>query len=161
MKNILLYICLLCSVLSYAQDCQIQPFDVALADASRSDTNVRDQPNGSIILKLSALDEFVLHVIDYKDDWLKINKVSSVYNGYEISQLEGWIHQSTVGFWTRKKIDLLTTPVNGDSVGVIEVENGPVKIKDICDSWIKIEFNGLIGWVELEWLCGNPVTTCP
>ena len=35
------------------------------------------------------------------------------------------------------------------------------KIIDVYCEWIKIECKGVIGWVESERICGNPVTTCP
>lgn len=159
--KIILYICLLVSIFNHAQNCPITSFDVALSDDSGSDTNIRVSPNGEIILKLNKLDDFVLKVIDYKDNWLKIYKITSVNYGYEISELNGWIHQTKVGLWTRKEINLLTDPLTGNSVGIIEGEKGPVKVEGVCNDWIKIEYEGLIGWVELEWLCGNPVTTCP
>ncbi|WGD34533.1 hypothetical protein [Olleya sp. YS] len=46
-------------------------------------------------------------------------------------------------------------------MATIEGENGPVRIKNICADWVQIEYKDAVGWVALEWLCGNPVTTCP
>lgn len=162
MKKSLLIFFIINSLVMYSQqDCSFSPFNVALDDDSGSDTNVRYLPNEDIVLKLNKTDEFVLHVTDYKEGWFKTDKITSVHYGYEISNLEGWVHQSTVSLFTRKKINLLDKPKTGTSLGAIDGENGPVKIKDICSNWVKIEFENLVGWVETEWLCGNPVTTCP
>lgn len=161
MKKSLIILCIINSFFICAQVCTFSPFNVALSDDSGSDTNIRNEPNGDIVLKLNKIDEFVLHATDYKDGWFKINYISSVHYGYDITNLNGWTHQSTIGLWTRKKINLLDVPETGTSLGSIDGENGPVKIKDICSNWAKIEFEGLSGWVEIEWLCGNPVTTCP
>ena len=62
--------------------------------------------------------------------------------------------------YNKKKIDLLSDPENGTIVGAIEKEIG-VKIKNKCSDWIEIQYDGIRGWVESKWLCGNPVTTCP
>ena len=158
-KTLLLFF--ITSSLCYSQTCDFTPFDIALNDDSGSNTNVKHEPNGDLVLQLNKEDLFVLHVIDYKDGWLKIDNISSVYFGFDISNLEGWVHQSTTGFWTRKKIELLEAPKANKSIGSIDGENGPVKLIDVCANWVEIEFNGLKGWVELKWLCGNPVTTCP
>ena len=161
MRKSLLYLCLITSVFCKAQDCDFLPFYVALDDSSGSNTNVRDEPNGAIVLQLNKEDLFVLRVVDYKNDWLKIDAVSSIYNGYDISNIEAWINKSLVSMWTRKKITLLDKPKIGTILGFIEGENGPVNLTDICGKWAKITFKNLSGWVELELLCGNPVTTCP
>ncbi|WGD34534.1 hypothetical protein [Olleya sp. YS] len=100
-----------------AQNCTFVPFEVALADDSNSNTNVRYEPNGEVVLQLNKDDLFVLQVTDYNNGWLKIDQISSVYYGYEISNVDGWIHQSTVGFWTRKNITLLDAPKDGSGGG--------------------------------------------
>lgn len=161
MKKTLFVIAILFTLLMQSQNCNISPFEAAIVDDSGTDTNVRTEPNGDVFLKLNYKDDFVANVVDYQEGWLKVNTIISVYNNYEITSFSGWIHQSTVGFWTRKKVNLLDKPKTGTSLGFIEQENGPVKVKSICGKWIKIEFQEKTGWIELEWLCGNPVTTCP
>lgn len=161
MKKILFTIAIFFTLLMQSQNCSISTFEAAIDDKSGSDTNVRTEPNGDVFLKLNFNDAFVVNVVDYQEGWLKINAISSVYYNYEITNIEGWIHQSTVGFWTRKKVNLLDQPKTGTTLGFIEKENGPVKVKSICGEWIQIEFEAQTGWIKLEWLCGNPVTTCP
>jgi len=40
-------------------------------------------------------------------------------------------------------------------------------VVDMVKGWIKVKYTpkksrkSLIGWIETEWLCPNPVTTCP
>ena len=32
----------------------------------------------------------------------------------------------------------------------------------MCGSdWVQVNYRGELGWIQSEWLCGNPVTTCP
>jgi hypothetical protein len=142
-------------------DYKISPIEVFLDDSSIGYSNVRENPNGEIILKLdNEIDYYVLNVIDFKKGWLKINNIVSVNYGYKISEFEGWIHSSIVGVSTRKELELMDKPNGKIALGNIEQEIG-VKIIDICFNWVKIEYKGINGWVESKWLCGNPVTTCP
>jgi len=141
-------------------DCTISAFRVALDDQSDSDTNIRDKPNGEIILKLNKMDYFELMVVDIKNGWLKINNIVSVEYDYTISNLQGWIHHSIVGVFTRRNLTMVSEPYSKKIVGSIEQEIG-VKIKGACSNWVQIEYNGISGWVESKWLCGSPVTTCP
>ena len=78
---------------------------------------------------------------------------------HTIAQRKGWVQLSLLGASTRKLVDIFDKP-NGKSIVKLEVET-QVAIEDIKINWVKINHNGLIGWVEAIWLCGNPVTTCP
>lgn len=141
--------------------CTVKPFEVYLDDEDTY-SNIRDSPKGNIVLKINSKYSYgyILNVIDFKDGWLKINKISGVEE-YEISEFEGWIHSSIVGVATTHNIDLFDKPNSKTKVGKLIGEQDTFKIKDVYCQWIKIEYKGVIGWVESEKICGNPVTTCP
>ncbi|MGJ8684215.1 MAG: SH3 domain-containing protein [Nonlabens sp.] len=162
MKSIFLYFSLISCIYCYSQqDCSFTSFRVALYDESGTDTAIRNEPNGEIILELLKTDYFEVYVNEMDREWLRVENIQSVEYGYEISNLDGWIHNSVVAVWTRRKANLLVHPRDGKTIAIIEGENGPLKIIDICADWVQIEFNGIHGWIEKEWLCGSPVTTCP
>ena len=140
----------------------IKPFSVyGFVDTDGDFTNVRSSPNGGIIMKLENKDTWgcQFDIVAHKNGWLKFNNMWST-DEYTISDISAWIHISVVGVATRKDVTVLNEPNGKEKIGVIEQESG-AKIKDVCANWVKIEHNGIVGWVESEWLCGNPVTTCP
>jgi len=49
---------------------------------------------------------YSIHVIDFKNGWLKINRISGIDESL-ISDFEGWIHTSVVGISTTYDIYLL------------------------------------------------------
>ncbi|WP_117884508.1 SH3 domain-containing protein [Aureibaculum luteum] len=161
-KQIILLITVLFSAtLSYSQPCPFTSLKVYLIDDG-SETNIRARPNGKIVLKLNhEQDYYAVELLAIKKEWFKIKKIRSIEgNNIKIPGDIGWIHKSVIGAATRKDVKLLDAPINGKFVGTIEQETG-VSIRDVCSDWVKIEYNGLIGWIASELLCGNPVTTCP
>ncbi|NET35709.1 MAG: hypothetical protein F6K19_27400 [Cyanothece sp. SIO1E1] len=142
-------------------ECSVKPFEVYLDDEDEF-SNIRTTPGGPIVLKLNNryASGYILQVIDFEYGWLKINKISGV-DGYRISEFEGWVHTSIVGLGTTYDLDVLGLPNGTTKVGRVLGEQDTFTIKDVHCEWIKIECNGIIGWVESEKTCGNPVTTCP
>lgn len=146
----------------YTENGIFTPLEVYLDDLDEGKTNIRQSPNGKIILSLDETkDYYTLTITASKNGWFKVTKIEGVESDHiEIPKGDAWIHHSVIGISTRRKIELLDAPEEGNIVGTIEQETG-VKIKDKYLDWVKIEYKGLTGWIESEWLCGNPVTTCP
>ena len=100
-------------------------------------------------------------MIDAKDGWLKINRISGV-DEYEISNFTGWVHNSIVGATVTHSLDVFENPnIKSNKVGKLIGEQDTFKIKEVYCEWIKIKSKGIVGWVESSKICGNPVTTCP
>ena len=161
-KQIIVLIAVLFSVtFSYSQSCPFTSLKVYLIDDG-TETNIRATPNGKIVLKLNhEQDYYTVELLALKKEWFKIKTIISIEaNDINIPGDKGWIHRSVIGASTRKDVKLLDAPINGTFVGTIEQETG-VSVLDVCSDWVKVEFNGSIGWIASEWLCGNPVTTCP
>lgn len=142
-------------------ECSVKPFEVYLDDEDEF-SNIRATPGGPIVLKLNNryASGYILQVIGFENGWLKINEISGV-DGYRVSEFEGWVHTSIVGLGTTYDLDVLGLPNGTTKVGRVLGEQDTFTIKDVHCEWIKIECNGIIGWVESEKTCGNPVTTCP
>ncbi|WP_299683233.1 SH3 domain-containing protein [uncultured Tenacibaculum sp.] len=135
---------------------------VYVTDLDREGTNIREKAKGKVLLKLKGdTDYYMLSVIKAKKGWFKVKKIWGVDWGFiELSDEVGWIHYSVIGAATRRKVNVLSIPKTGEVLGKIDQETS-VKIKDMCSGWVKIESGNIAGWISSEWLCGNPVTTCP
>ena len=147
--------------------CDASDVDVYINDSDDSGINIRKSPNGEVVLKLTKTedDEFFLKLIERQDGWFKIKgPIGGMESDIEIPSNEGWIHGSVIAVNTRnygnQDLELLDNPKNGNLVGVIKEESHGLRLKDLCGSWVQVEYNGTIGWIESSWLCGNPLTTC-
>ncbi|MFK8046179.1 MAG: hypothetical protein AB8B72_11835 [Crocinitomicaceae bacterium] len=141
--------------------CIVKPFKV-YRDDKDTWSNIRNQPNGEIVLKLNTdySDGYILTVIDFEDGCLNINHIAGI-DEYEVSNFEGWVHWSIVGAATTYNLDLLDKPNGKTIIGKLIGEKDTFKIINAKCEWIEVNCNGVKGWVESDKICGNPVTTCP
>lgn len=161
-------ILLLSSVCLFSQttqnkDCKPMPFDVFLNDKTEDYSNIRESPNGHIIMKLdNKHDDYVLNVVDCKQEWFKVDKISSL-NGFEITYLDAWVHTSIIGAGTTHDLDVFNQPNSKTKIGTLKGEEDTFRVIDIHCDWIQINCKDkhIVGWVESKKICGNPVTTCP
>lgn len=135
-------------------------------------TNIRNAPKGKIVSKLSTDDDLVVTLLEAKGEWWKIdNEVEKYGDDAKTITLKGsktgyWIHRSLLGF-----------TINGDPVGVIKV-NPSTKAKSVKISnypelmltpiaikgkWVKVVSTDkkYTGWMPIDRICSNPLTTCP
>ncbi len=147
----------------YTPNGTFRPLNVYLNDPDENATNIRKAPNGKIIQKLNGADDyFTLTITETNNGWFKVVNITGMESDdIKIPGGTAWIHGSVLEVSTRRTIKLLDAP-DGEAllVGRVDQEK-QVRIKDRYLDWVKIEYQGLSGWVESEWLCGNPVTTCP
>ena len=149
-------------------NCDASKVDVYLNDPDDSGTNIRSSPGGDVVLTLVKKDkemEFFLILTQSKDGWFKVkNPIGTMEEDIKIPNSEAWIHGSVISVNTRnyggQDLNLLDHPKDGKVVGVIKEESYGLRIKDLCGTWVQVEYKGTIGWIEDKWLCGNPVTTC-
>lgn len=138
--------------------------------ADGSATNVRNAPNGQVVRQLPVAGIYTLAVCNPKDGWWQIlNGVVEEIDGETIEiPGEAWIHSSVIGASLRnyggEPMQLRSEPRRNASVtGRITVQEDLVRPLDITDDgdWVKVRWSKYTGWIEAEWLCGNPVSTCP
>ncbi|WP_282079531.1 hypothetical protein [Aquimarina algiphila] len=186
-NGLVLLLMFLCNI-SYAQNEKCNSFEVFFdSDHDKGEfTNVRATPGGVIIFKINHKNYnswgYSVNVINSKDSWLKINKITGTEECI-ISNFEGWIHVSVVGISTTHDIYLLDKPngkkiikVRGETLehfkilhdpdgeNLVEIKGEEVnyfKIIETDCNWLKVRTKKGSGWVLSEKLCGNPVTTCP
>ena len=144
------------------QQCKSSDLRVFISDKKGGGTNIREKAKGKVILKLKGeVDYYMLNVTKAENGWFKVSRIWGVeWEAIELSDTVGWIHYSVIGASIRKEVNVLSVPENGKIVGKIEGETS-VRIKDMCGNWVKIQHKEIEGWISSEWLCGNPVTTCP
>lgn len=151
-----------------SKSCSSFALHVYLRDPDKSGTNIRKSPGGEILTKLIVDDknfEYFLTLTEEKNGWYKIKgPIGSIENDVNLPDNEGWIHGSVLAVDTRnyggQTIELIDNLEEGKVVGKIETESYELRIKGVCWDWIKVEYNGVIGWLESDWLCGNPLTNC-
>lgn len=150
------------------RDCNPSHLLVFLSDSDLSGTNIRKHPGGEVIMKIVRSEEnpeYMFALTEAQNGWFKIKgTISGMDNQIKIPNDEGWIHSSVIGVETRnyggQELKLLDQPEGEKVVGLIKEQSYGLKIKDLCGEWVKVEHKGVTGWIESEWLCGNPVTTC-
>lgn len=132
-------------------------------------TNVRNKPNGKIIQKLSKGDDYMITLKKVEDGWFEFDDLVS-FNETPLDKTSGWIHHSVIGAMTRnygdQKIPVYKHPEENDEfkVGEIKTESS-IRILSAYFDFVKVKCetcDGAVeGWISNEWICGNPVTTCP
>jgi hypothetical protein len=149
-------------------NCTPSTLEVYLNDPDESGTNIRQSPGGKVVMQLvkgDIDDEFFIKLTQADKGWFKIKSpIGGMEEDVEIPNGEGWIHGSVIGVDTRnyggQTLELLDSPINGNVVGEIKEQVYGLKLKDICGRWVQVDYKGIVGWIDSNWLCGNPLTTC-
>ena len=166
---------LLLSLLTIVLCIKAQSVDVYLEDNSGSRTNIRNAPKGKVVHRIPKNTIAMIEVEEPKDGWWRIcdNSYFSVdEKGYQgLYKLTGsntgyWIHYSVLAVATRnyggETLYLYQQPtVRSKKVYTIneEILLRPV---DVHDDWVKCATltGNNVGWIQVEWLCGNALTNC-
>ena len=147
-----------------------------ICDNSGTPTNVRNAPNGKIVKKLPDIDGgYVVSLLEVRNKWWRIDPVIDVYGGEEDEyvQLDG----SKTGYWVHYSV--LQFGIAGDHENVLREtpspKGKPLKVApsylyevglhplEIRGEWIKVitSDNRYTGWMPINKICDNPLTTCP
>jgi len=140
----------------------------------QTDVNVRATPGGTIVFKLDHNEPgYTVDLYEVWNGWFRISpQIETVDQGpIVLKSKQAWIHGSQLGAGTRnyggQKLTFRTRPnANSPIVFTINEEIG-VSYVDMVKGWIKVKYTpekskkSFVGWIETEWLCPNPVTTCP
>ena len=123
------------------------------ADSSGLKLTTIDGTQTAIVNLFLLQDKFEEYICNRKSINIGINLLSV----FKI--LKGIKHMDTISF---------TIYLNDDSNMYIECQNSDkkstiiskIKLLDMCGTWVKVEYNGIKGWVNNKFLCGNPLTSC-
>ena len=142
-------------------------------------TCILNKPRGATVMTLDYYyyyDEnnesvYILSLTSPQDGWWKIvelwtieDDVTSSLTGSDTG--EYWIHYSALGLDTRnygeQEIYLRAEP--DEEAAVVFTTNKELSLMplDIHGDWVKVMVcgHGIVGWIEAEWLCSNPLTNC-
>ena len=139
----------------------------------QTDVNVRATPGGTILFKLDHNEPgYTVELYEAWNGWFRISpEIETVdQDPIVLKSKQVWIHGSQLGAGTRnyggQKLTFRTRPnANSPIVFTINEEIG-VSYVDTVKGWIKVKYTpekskkSLVGWIETEWLCPNPVTNC-
>ena len=145
-----------------------------IVDNSGTPTNVRNAPNGKVVQKLSDIDGgYVVTLLDVKNKWWKVDPVIDIYGDEENESIQ--LKGSKTGYWLHYSV--LQFNITGDPENVLrQTPNGkPLQLKasyllevglhplEIRGNWIKVitTDNRHTGWMPIDRICNNPLTTCP
>ena len=143
-----------------------------LADPDPNGCNVREKPKGKVIKVLSTQQEWM---IDLREAWNGCFRIVPIIETGEDENIDlktdnCWIHGSLLGASTRnygnQTLRFYTHPnTKSKVVFTVSEEDSAVTFIDIRPGWTKVQYTDdkgkkLTGWIETEWLCCNPYTTC-
>lgn len=142
-------------------------------DPTAGNTNIRNTPKGKVVRGLTKEGEYMLRVCDETKGWWRIcsNEISAYLDDFEgeiVAHESGnsWIHYSVIAMSTRnyggETLQLREHPSQKARTLYSfneEIFLRPLKVKG---DWVKVETvdKKQRGWIEVVWLCGNPLTNC-
>ena len=165
-KIVFLLIMFLTALAGSAQDTLIAYF---MGDASM--TNILNKPMGATVMQLSYDDMYIFILSSPQDGWWKIEEMSKVEEEEPVSMTgsdtgEYWIHYSSLGIGTRNYggqcLTLRAAPDEEADIVYSFTKELELMPMDVQGDWVKVMVDGedIVGWIEAEWLCSNPLTNC-
>ena len=111
----------------------------------------------------------MVHIVESNEGWFKIDGVIAFDNVIDIPGQFGWIHHSVLSVSTRnyggQSISLYENPTSS-SKEIATVKNEvSLRFSKLYENFAFVNFvdesgKKVEGWMDVEWLCGNPVTNC-
>ena len=147
-----------------------------ICDNSGTPTNVRNAPNGKIVQKLPEVNGgYVVSLLEVKNKWWKVDPIVEIYGDEEDEyvELKGsktgyWLHYSVLQFniagehenVLRQTPSAKGKPLKLGTSYLMEVGLHPLESRG---EWIKVitTDNRYTGWMPIDKICDNPLTTCP
>jgi hypothetical protein len=145
--------------------------EAIIIDEDPKGLNVRDAPSGKgqIISRIPYSDGSIVHIIDAKKGWFKIdgweefNLSATKFN----DDIEAWVYGKLLLLGEKGGgITLYTQPSTQSSIkGKVGIYPEIKKLLDCQDGWLLVEVKlenskRLRGWLAPEEQCTNPVSTC-
>lgn len=173
MKKLFSFVMQMC--LCFSAQAQIGVF---IYDDNGSVTNFRNTPGGKVVLTASTEGSHGMNVVEASNGWLRLDNASfySMDEDENAIQTEGgrirnykgelWIHWSVTGVNSRnyghQRLVLREYPNECASPSFAFTDEMLFRVVDVTEGWAKVRTldKKHEGWIEEEWLCGNPVTNC-
>lgn len=133
-------------------------------------TNLRNKPKGAIVGKIPTTEAVILNLDMAENGWWHMVNGEVIFAETDsiavINNGTAWIHNSVIAVATRnyggERLRLRESPSENSRAVYLfsdEIMLRPVDIKGV---WVKVKtLDGKhSGWIDREWLCGNPLTNC-
>ncbi len=133
---------------------------------------ILNMPNGETVMTLSYNEPYIFSLTSPRVGWWKINDMWNAADDEDTTSLVGsdtgeyWIHFTALGLGTSnyggQELYLRAAPdPEADIVFTFNQELMLMPL-DVQGDWVKVKVDGsdIIGWIENEWLCSNPLTNC-
>jgi hypothetical protein len=146
-----------------AAACDVEAYVV---DPDPKGLNVRETPGaGGRVVAVIPLDGdgTVVHLIaSAPNGWVQIDKAETV-DGTVVFNGKGWVSGNMLATETRgygtKGVKLRGDAKAGKIVGTVPPE-AQVRVAGCAGEKIKVKYRSLVGWLDRESQCPNPVTLC-
>lgn len=112
----------------------------------------------------------MVEIVGQKNGWFKISRVDVFdNNAIDVPGQFGWMHYSVLAVRTRnyanQKLNVYASPDKTSKIASVIKEETEVRFTKFNKGYVFIRFTDskdkkVEGWIEKEWLCGNPVTNC-
>ena len=142
---------------------------VYVSDPTGTATNVRAAPGGSVVGTLAAGGDYLVTLAGCEKGWCRATAIDTVDAGPVAHKKGGerWLHTSVLAFSTRnygyQKLALRAKPDEASAPAFSFTDERALRPLDVRAGWVLAETldKKHRGWLQTEWVCGNPVTTCP
>lgn len=147
---------------------------VCVVDPTSTSTNIRNAPNGKVVAQLANSELCTVDLISVKNGWWRISPEVEVWGDDEKTiPLTGstsgyWIHKSMLGFNIAGDPEgcLRAAPSKGaQAVRIAQSDYAALYLEPLVieGSWIKVisKDKKYTGWMPIDRICANPLTTCP
>ena len=132
---------------------------VAFVTDSDPFTNLRDAPKGKVIGKIDNKLTAMVVLENCTKGWWKLAEKPSYAE-------EDWIHYSMVGFGTRnyggQTLHLRKSPDDKAPITYSFSKELTLHPIGVQGDWVKVKTSDgkHSGWIEMDWICANPLTNC-
>lgn len=146
------------------------PLTVFVNDPGGQPTNIRHKPKGDVLLQLPNPGDYMLTLTGVDNGWFKVKDIYDFNEDKSHTDMNAYIHGSVISASTRnygqQKLHLYNQADENSKIVFSFNQETIVFFISTNNSgnWIKVKIinnSGThIGWIQKEWLCGNPVTNC-
>ncbi len=144
---------------------------VYVSDPTGTATNVRAAPSGAVLGTLDVKGDYSATLHGCEKGWCRISDITAAADGaaphLKYNAGGQWLHTSVLAFSTRnyggQKLVLRAKPGENAAPVFSFTDERVLRPLDVRGHWVQAETldKKHRGWLDVEWVCGNPVSTCP
>lgn len=167
-KIVLLTVMFMVALTACAQETML----IAYLNCDPPYSYILNKPSGATVIMLSYDEPYIFSLTSPQDGWWKINDLWNAANDEDSTLLVGsdtgeyWIHFSALGLGTSnyggQELHLRAAPNQNAEIVFTFNQELMLMPLDFDGDWVKVKVEGydIVGWIENEWLCSNPLTNC-